>query len=564
MKTTTIQTILISMTLGVVMVLTFIQVQTLIAVISGQTQPQVTMGMPTLQPQPNTETLDTANLPTITPTEISATPNVTSTPLDEALPSTAKAMATLAPTATPATFEAGALLKSGRNIYYIAESGIRQRVYNKDTMNAFGLRENKAIEISPEILESIPEGEPLTTLIEDNQNDLYWLSNGKLFAVNTWKSIVNKSTYTGMPVTRLDSLLRQKLPLASTLEHNALLRSNDIVYALQDDIIIPVIIDGQRVIATDGYGTPVVSMADNVINDQRNIVDIPAEMLEAYKKDAWWYQVVVTFNAETQAANLRRGPGLEQEVVTIITRNDGPITATAITKDGYWLYVTNNENTGWLAIDLIESTEALKLLPTADNSADLVGKQTDSNAQSITTTNTDQIYCRETPIRGFGKVWAENSPVKQILRCPSQYREQGTKAAVQNFQNGWMLWLESDSRYYSDPVYVFFNDGTYQRFGDLGAADPAKVGSTPSGFFPVGEKFSKVYWEGTGAQVKERLGYAIDQVKNSDGAYQQFRNGRMFWAGTIDRIFVIYDYYQYDSNNNRTRIRTWESYEDTF
>jgi hypothetical protein len=33
-----------------------------------------------------------------------------------------------------------------------------------------------------------------------------------------------------------------------------------------------------------------------------------------------------------------------------------------------------------------------------------------------------------------------------------------------------------------------------QRFGDLG---PAKVGETPAGFQQVGDKFDKVYWEGT-------------------------------------------------------------------
>ncbi len=157
-------------------------------------------------------------------------------------------------------------------------------------------------------------------------------------------------------------------------------------------------------------------------------------------------------------------------------------------------------------------------------------------------------------------MWDNCPEVQQELHGPSHYREQETKAAVQNFQNGWVLWLENDSLYYGDPVYVFFNDGTYQR----GAADPTKVGTTPSGFYPVGDKFSKVYWEGTGARVKERLGFAISQSQNSDGAFQQFRNGRMFWPGTIDQIFVIYDYWTRDEHNNRIRVRTWESYEDKF
>ena len=128
-----------------------------------------------------------------------------------------------------------------------------------------------------------------------------------------------------------------------------------------------------------------------------------------------------------------------------------------------------------------------------------------------------------------------------------------------------MLWLEADSRYSGDPVYVFFNDGTYQRFGDLGAADPAKVGKTPAGFYPVGDKFSKVYWEGTGVKAKERLGYATNEAEDTAGAYLQFNRGRMFWAEASDSIYVIYDYYECcDANDNSYRIRSWAIFEDEF
>jgi hypothetical protein len=126
-----------------------------------------------------------------------------------------------------------------------------------------------------------------------------------------------------------------------------------------------------------------------------------------------------------------------------------------------------------------------------------------------------------------------------------------------------MLWLESDTVYSVDPVYVFFNDGTYQRFGDHGPADPAKVEKMPEGVFEVGEKFGKAYWEGTGARVKERLGYPTGPAIDSPGAFQQFYNGRMFWAGAIDKIFVIYDYYDY-TNNQTIHITGWELYDDTF
>lgn len=56
-----------------------------------------------------------------------------------------------------------------------------------------------------------------------------------------------------------------------------------------------------------------------------------------------------------------------------------------------------------------------------------------------------------------------------------------------------MLWLEADTVYSVDPVYVLFEDGSYQRFGDLGPAAPEKIGETPAaGFYEVGDRFSKV------------------------------------------------------------------------
>jgi uncharacterized protein with LGFP repeats len=175
------------------------------------------------------------------------------------------------------------------------------------------------------------------------------------------------------------------------------------------------------------------------------------------------------------------------------------------------------------------------------------------------------LYCTEVPIRGFGQVWSEYREVKNTLGCADSWQggEQATDVAIQVFQNGVMLWLQADGYYSGDPVYVFFADGSYQRFGGLGPADPAKVEATPVGFFEVGDKFSKVYWEGTGVQVRERLGYAIGPAKDSAGAFQNFSNGRMFWAEAIDRIFVVYEY-GYFEENTYIQVRTWHSYEDEF
>jgi hypothetical protein len=65
--------------------------------------------------------------------------------------------------------------------------------------------------------------------------------------------------------------------------------------------------------------------------------------------------------------------------------------------------------------------------------------------------------------------------------------------------------------------------------------------------------------------VRERLGRATAAPVESAGAYQQFQNGRMFWNGHLDRIFVLYDYWRHDGGGRpSTRIQEWTSYADTF
>jgi hypothetical protein len=294
--------------------------------------------------------------------------------------------------------------------------------------------------------------------------------------------------------------------------------------------------------------------------------DAPGEVtpedgpLAEIKAEGQTGEVTVHLNSQIEAANLRKGPGVGYDVVKVIQSGDDLITVHARTTEG-WLQVTHEGDEGWLAANLVEPNALLSTLPVVEPPA--AAPEAPAPPVIVEEKALQPIFCYETPIRGFGKVWGAHLEVQNGLNCPSQFQEQGTNAAIQQFQNGLMLWLESDTVYSADPVYVFFNDGTYQRFGDLGPADPAKMEQLPAGFFEVGDKFSKVYWEGTGARVKERLGYPTTQAIDSPGAFQQFYNGRMFWAGAIDRIFVIYDYYIYE-NDQSIHITGWEMYEDTF
>jgi hypothetical protein len=182
------------------------------------------------------------------------------------------------------------------------------------------------------------------------------------------------------------------------------------------------------------------------------------------------------------------------------------------------------------------------------------------------------VVCDEVPIRGFGKVWAEHPEVQQGLGCPNKYYycdggycsgEQPMVSAVQRFEHGTMIWVNQPTWEGTVWVYVLFEDGTYQRFRDtfVEGVDPESDPDIvpPEGLYQPIRGFGKVWREGTGAQVRERLGWAIEPEQGGDGAWQEFWRGTMFWIGPVDRIYVIYEY---DTDYNR--VNTYQEFADTF
>jgi len=100
--------------------------------------------------------------------------------------------------------------------------------------------------------------------------------------------------------------------------------------------------------------------------------------------------------------------------------------------------------------------------------------------------------------------WLQHPEVRRWLGCPfTNFRqnEHAARAAVQTFQHGWMLWLETDTVANVDPIYVFYEDNhSYVRYGDRKLVDAHSCAPTPQGFYKVGDRFAKIYWEDIGAQ----------------------------------------------------------------
>ena len=176
--------------------------------------------------------------------------------------------------------------------------------------------------------------------------------------------------------------------------------------------------------------------------------------------------------------------------------------------------------------------------------------------------------CDSTPVRGFGTVWANNPSVQARLGCAYSWLggEQATNTAVQSFEHGKMVWVDTapSPQYYplynwQKAIYVLFDDGTYALYQDTwDSSQPANSGlKPPAGLYEPNRGFDKVWLNATGAKVRERLGWATEpQERGGKGAIQGFWHGQMVWIEASNEIMVNYRYY---NQNN-----LWEIYQDKF
>jgi hypothetical protein len=280
-------------------------------------------------------------------------------------------------------------------------------------------------------------------------------------------------------------------------------------------------------------------------------------------------------NNDTEVANVRSGPGLAFDVVDTIDAK-ATIMVTGRAAGRNWLQIEYRGRVAWLAGDLVKHQALLNRLPMVDTSGLVADRNVlpandalEAEVDAIMAEPARPLTCGDQPIRGFGTVWREHPEVHALLGCPFidfRQNEHATRAAVQTFQHGWLLWLETDTVANVDPIYIFFEDtGAYDRFGDQPLADAHGYGLTPRGFYKVGDRFARVYFEILSSQDRGRLGLAIDEARDSLGAFQEFETGRMFWAGQADRIYVIYQgFYDLNGSGQPTYIQGWTSFEDTF
>ncbi len=178
--------------------------------------------------------------------------------------------------------------------------------------------------------------------------------------------------------------------------------------------------------------------------------------------------------------------------------------------------------------------------------------------------------CQTIPVRGFGLAWSEHPELYELLECPSYPpQEQASDVALQRFERGWMLWVRTPSMVYSGAppqtpqIFVLFEDNqTMASFPDTWAegSDLVTTGLTsPEGMLEPQRGFGKVWREGTGVKVRERLGWAVEPDKGGAGAWQMFWRGRMVWTPDPRLVFALAE-----RTESYQPLNVWRVYPDKY
>ena len=174
-----------------------------------------------------------------------------------------------------------------------------------------------------------------------------------------------------------------------------------------------------------------------------------------------------------------------------------------------------------------------------------------------------ELPCARQPVRGFGVVFAAQTDAYDLLGCPGA-NQQGLDVVVQRFEHGWML-RQAKIDYRPASIYVLFEDNQhYARFDDTYSpvGDPLTGPFTaPAGLLQPSAGFGKVWREGTGVRVRDRLGWATAPESAGAGAIESFQRGAMVYTPDPREVFVLA---ATTADRPAQVLQVWRAYADTF
>lgn len=149
------------------------------------------------------------------------------------------------------------------------------------------------------------------------------------------------------------------------------------------------------------------------------------------------------------------------------------------------------------------------------------------------------VICEFQPPGGFGQILINQPTLTAQIGCPVGAPPIITTAtsASQPFERGMMVWVDGAP----GTIYVFYNDGTFQRFDDTydPNTDPVSNGETPpaAGLVEPVRGFGKV-WRNFGG-VRDRLGWATAQETGTTANFLDFGQGRLLNLEPRTETYVI-------------------------
>lgn len=135
---------------------------------------------------------------------------------------------------------------------------------------------------------------------------------------------------------------------------------------------------------------------------------------------------------------------------------------------------------------------------------------------------------------------------RHVLPCPAPFPQVGARMAVQPFERGAMVWVESVTPNVDGAIFVVYFDNrrgslVWELYSDTWReGQPVSGGETPPpGLYEPIRGFGKL-WRNN-PQVRSTLGWAAGPEQAETGTLQYFRGGAwMLHRAGSDRIYIFY------------------------
>ncbi|MDW8297726.1 MAG: hypothetical protein RML95_00130 [Anaerolineae bacterium] len=149
--------------------------------------------------------------------------------------------------------------------------------------------------------------------------------------------------------------------------------------------------------------------------------------------------------------------------------------------------------------------------------------------------------CTIAPQGGFAALYNRDSALQQALGC-AQSLAVPVNGAVQDFENGRMIWVSALADVPTGTIYAIFNTGQYIRYADtwVEGVDPVQPVSNegaPSGRVAPIRGFGKVW--ALNAAARNGLGWALGAESGTGAQVQRFERGEMVYIGALNQTYVF-------------------------